>query len=1435
MALALSPTGASAAQVHGFSTSFGEPGTGAGQLDLLSPNYKGESKDGGSGLAVNDQSGDVYVADTLNNRVSEFTSAGAFVRSWGWGVLDGSPELQSCTSTSTCQAGSFGNEPGQFAEPLFVAVDNGVASPSRGDVYVGGVGRQARNERQEISFGGGSGHFGGITGGTYTLTFEGQTTAPIPYDARAATVEGALEALSTIDAGNIEVGEVREFSLLFTFQGSLKELDVPQLELDSSGILPDGAAMKIRTLIDGSALAPEFITKFDSAGNLIEGWGSEGQLSAANTPGHPLAAANGITVDGSGNLLLLGESRIFEFDQADAFAREILGTPGSPGGIAVDGSGSIYYTSSLTDVQKLDSAGISVGAVTRPPGSRGVAITGLAVSPSTDTIYADQEGSSIAQVPAGCRPESHALAPSCIPTEVFGEEEFHRAAGLAVDSTTGTVYGASTEDDRVFAFALTLEATTQAATAVTATTATLDGTVDPIAGPVVRCRFQYGTTTAYGTEVPCLNSSNEEVGTTTHPITTTTALHADISGLAGGSKYHYRLRVSNARPEYLSSEDEELLTKTLATIEEASASEITAGSATLNAKINPNGLAGEYRFEYGPCSSPSACTSSPFPGRAPETDKAIGSGTSPVSESQPIVGLAPDTTYHFRVVATDANGSATSPEHTFVFLTESTVQTGCPNEALRAENDSTLLPDCRAYELVTPMDKNGSLIGAPFLNTSPPQVALDGTRVIAPAIQCFADSGSCVGTRFAEGEPFQFERGGSGWQTTTLALPASVFHTSSAWLFNADTGAALFGSPSSPNGQDDWYVREGGTGSLSNLGPASEEQVEAPQPTVTTADFSHVVWLSPGKLWSFDQSQQISLYAYPGPEGSTSEPQLVAVSGGPGSHDLIGRCGSPVAGHETYAQTFGSLSADGRTTYFQVRACPEGSGSINEHLEVPVIEIYARIDGEGPAARTVAISQPRAPQAPQANPACTTPRCLADTDPAKPQNFRDAEFTGASEDGRLAYFLSPQQLTDEASQDPNAADTTFAGGCSHTTGANGCNLYLYENPQQQPLTGTHLFAVSTGDSSGLGPEVQGMFALSTDGTHAYFVAKGVLTEEPNSQGEAAGEGADNLYLYERDGAHPEGRTRFVTRLTASLPQWEKGLAVANTTPDGRYLVFESGLGLTADARPSGPTQIYRYDAQTGRLQRLSFGLGGFNADGNAGGAGAGAGASIVPLSSTTVFRAGPARSDPTMSDDGSVVFFQSPVALVPGALDEVELGEGFLAQNVYEWEEQGHGGCSEPRGCISLISDGRDTAKKPKTVPSVTELLGTDASGENVFFATASQLNWADTDTQRDYYDARVGGGFPQPPESQVCSGDACKGQGTAAGEQAAPATPNVNGPGNVKPTTKCKKGQVRKGGKCVKRSKAGRHRKGRRHRQGHKKRDGAGKGRSDRSQGSGR
>lgn len=96
-------------------TTFGGPGSGAGAL--ASP----------WGVATG-PTGDVYVSDAENNRISEFSKTGAFVKAWGWGVSDGASHFETCTSS--CQMGLSGGGAGELNGP------DGIATDTSGNVYV---------------------------------------------------------------------------------------------------------------------------------------------------------------------------------------------------------------------------------------------------------------------------------------------------------------------------------------------------------------------------------------------------------------------------------------------------------------------------------------------------------------------------------------------------------------------------------------------------------------------------------------------------------------------------------------------------------------------------------------------------------------------------------------------------------------------------------------------------------------------------------------------------------------------------------------------------------------------------------------------------------------------------------------------------------------------------------------------------------------------------------------------------------------------------------------------------------------------------------------------------------------------------------------------------------------------------------------------------
>ncbi len=89
------------------------------------------------GAAVNDETGDVYVLDSGNNRIVRYGPNHEFLQAWGAGVkTEGSKAYEVCEVEAECKAGVAGFGKGQFNNPLAIAVDNSSTSPSHGDVYV---------------------------------------------------------------------------------------------------------------------------------------------------------------------------------------------------------------------------------------------------------------------------------------------------------------------------------------------------------------------------------------------------------------------------------------------------------------------------------------------------------------------------------------------------------------------------------------------------------------------------------------------------------------------------------------------------------------------------------------------------------------------------------------------------------------------------------------------------------------------------------------------------------------------------------------------------------------------------------------------------------------------------------------------------------------------------------------------------------------------------------------------------------------------------------------------------------------------------------------------------------------------------------------------------------------------------------------------------
>jgi Ca2+-binding RTX toxin-like protein len=189
---------------------------------------------------------------------------------------------------------------------------------------------------------------------------------------------------------------------------------------------------------------------------------------------------------------------------------------------------------------------------------------------------------------------------------------------------------------------------TELASTVKGTTATFNGTIDP-EGLATSYRFEYGTTTAYGSAIP-LSYKSAGSGATA------AAVSEAVTNLAPNTTYHYRVFATNSAGQSYG-EDQTFTTLKIPTVSTLGASSVKSTTATLSGTVNPEGAATTYQFAYG--------TTTSYGSKVPTTPKSVGAGTSAVLVSQALSSLQPNTLYHYRIEATSENGTAVSRDATF--------------------------------------------------------------------------------------------------------------------------------------------------------------------------------------------------------------------------------------------------------------------------------------------------------------------------------------------------------------------------------------------------------------------------------------------------------------------------------------------------------------------------------------------------------------------------------------------------------------------------------------------------------------------------------------------------------------------------------------------------------------------------------------------------
>jgi hypothetical protein len=1262
-----------------------------------------------AGLAADSTSHQLYAADAGANRIERFSFSGEFEQAWGLGVVASGPD----------------NVPVNEHQRVVISV--------------------------------------GVTGGTFTLSYEGEATTPTPYNASAAEVQAALEALAPIGAGNVSVTEIASGPYDVEFTGALADTDVSEMGVDPSGLEGEqvaivstkregGAAYEICEPANGDTCKPGFaanevgqfngpqdvvvdpsgnvfvadtnnnrIEAFQSTGAPLASFGTGGSINGIeDSPGDPdtlpapfisLSNPCGLAVDQTNDNLFVadqGNNRIWIFDSSGAFLGKVADSSlQGPCGLAFDSAGNLYVRNANDGkVVRFDKAGATTydfASVLYAPGDSGTpedpsddvpSATDVAVDTANDHVYVDA-GTRIVEVET-----------SGSQVSVFGQEVLNGSSGIAVDSSASKLYVSDGGAIRTFGALVTLpDAITGEASSITDATATIAGTIDSAGGPDAECSFEWGTDTSYGNTAAC-----DPPG----PFSSFESVSAGLSGLNPATTYHFRIVGSNSDGSN-PGEDATFTTQGPPLIGKVFTSKVDTSSATLNAKVNPGGTETSYRFEYV---AEESFEASGFveAAKVPVPNGTIPAGNSDVTVSRTIAGLIPNTAYRFRVVATNTVDEVIGDPKTFkTFASPSEAQPG-------SSPGQGFLPDNRAWEMVSPPDKNG---GDVLVDASQVRAAKDGGAAAFASLSSFGDvGGNALVSDYAS------VRSALTWKSHGLTPPLqplrlndnSFIRKPGYQLFSKDLSKAVFLAKSPLTDAANvslvrnLYMRDDiltpGAGSYHLLTDATTPQPVAqtngalnrvmPYTAGASDDFDHVIFESSRNLTDNTVTPPLNPSVPKLYEWVDGEVRLVGIlpdaeGGGPAPSSQAGQ------GALARLRVDHVISADGSRISFTVPDTGGQCPTVSSVIAAACGDLYLRDDQGTPATgddTTVHVnaSEKGVPDAPQ-----------------------PATYWDATPDGSQIFFTSSEQLTD------------VPGG----------GLYRYD--ASEPDSSSENLMLLAGFANGV-------IGTSEDGSYVYFTA------------EDGGSGGAHIYLWH------EGELRQVAGVNRGLElslieaskSWDSSSTPnGRTSPDGTHLAFMSqgtdeltgyeqdnpNCGGYAFAGPPC-TEVYVYDAiahgGAGRLACASC---------NPTGASATRDATTVPLYAQGVSQLTSYRNRP-ISDDGRFVFFTTAERLVPEDTNGVE--------DAYEYDtlSKDH----------HLLSSGEDSS------PSF--FLDASGDGTDVFIATREQLSGWDTDQGMDLYDARIDGGLPEPPPlPPSCQGDACQ-PSPLAPNDATPAT-HSTGPGN--------------------------------------------------------
>ena len=755
------------------------------------------------------------------------------------------------------------------------------------------------------------------------------------------------------------------------------------------------------------------------------------------------------------------------------------------------------------------------------------------------------------------------------------------------------------------------------------------------------------------------------------------------------------------------------------------ATSVGTKDASLRAQINPNFWDdASYYVQYGtvPCSE-GRCIDKPA---APGVELTSQVTDSPVAATVFITGLLPGVTYRYRFVATSGGGGpVVGEEHEFTtYGSPPPSNESCPNQAFR-NGAAAFLPDCRAYEMVSPVDKNNGDVRALVQTTGYPtaldQSSVDGSRLTYSSYRSFGEPNAAP-----YASQYLAERGPDGWSNTVLGPPrdgpsffgANLSLDNEFRVFSLDLGQAWLLHETEPTldgcataGAAEIYRRDDVTGVYRALNCAAPLDVKPsefnPEIQGVSNDGAKAIFRATDKLTpdaSTTGNQQ--LYESSG-EGELTLVSILPDGRASGEHTSAGTA-NDFTGSNRFDSVAHALSTDGSRVFWTSALGEFGAGKIylRENIGRPSTANGVCTPSEPTNACTIAVSESVSSAA--------------------------ARFETASADGAKTIF-------------------------KFEVGSHNGELYEFDVAKKKAT----LIARKM---------LESLLGASEDASRVYFASEEILAGA-NDQGGAPTSGKANLYLYDANKLGAD-RYRFIATLADSEVHAEESALrlrpfyhVARVSPDGEAALFSSAASLTGydniDANSGvADREVYLYraaaDEGKGNLVCVSCDPTGERPSGQKQEYNRSAEpawiAARIPASQTELY------NSRVLSDGGQRVFFD--------AYESLSLRDSNGKEDVYEWEAPGSGDCSEQassyssanEGCLSLISTGES--------PDDSELLDASATGSDVFIATAASLLPQDRGLI-DAYDARVQGGFPASPgQAASCEGEACQGQAVPPNDQ---------------------------------------------------------------------